>query len=767
MLDIIGIEQLSLYYAGYSEEAEEWKNEVIEKQRITEQILDVTAHQDVGSNYTYHSDSHSDGYSYTDHSQEVPKHSKSNDGGRHVKHSNYYDSNGGSWPNNYSYETPPYHTDENYTAHGNQNSTNHSQSGSSGYRYHANHTDTGFDHTNYIPSIPELYKIDGEVKKSEVLSFNIASYDKNSDGEGSTDDDSITILYTLKVRRVMDLMENDVEEDWTVLLDKSTSSDVDFDMREKPEGIYEVYAQTHNAPKSGKGITKQYNSEVKQAFFTLCNNNIPEITVLNANEFGYYAYGLDGAMSPAKVFKDYVADILYQHGAEDQQKGLFIEFTLTDEDPNEYHEVDVRLELPDKTAIAERVPAVLELDSDGISPKAGDVSGVVFLPLEEMLDKGTIEEARVAFFLTDYTDKAMSVPKSSTVKTKLLDELDNYVYVSLDDNYPEINITSADSSWVTSKLVNITFSDSGLGLLSTYIQRVASGSAIDEAGWLEMSPDEREYAALTIQEQGEWDIYAKAVDRAGNTTTGSSLGFMVSPIELTFTAPSMGFYGYDAIFTAEVYSKVECTKVEFWIQNYTSTVTGTFKGREDDTSTFQWVKRITNAIPEGVHVVFCKVYMADGTTKTVSKPIEILDVVPVTVLSSDIKHTDRWEQNRIAFNTNSVYGTKRDANVFWSGERLCVEVVGFGIDHAVARLKNTSFNATLTSPDFLGDNYGDTVTWSGTIWDASMADKWGNTSPQTFVVEISMWDMAGNETVIEKEIVFDNREPYYRQSQSY
>lgn len=60
----------------------------------------------------------------------------------------------------------------------------------------------GFDHENYIPSAPDLYNIDGQVISGE-LEVRLASYDKNKDGVGSQDKDSLDIYYIVKIRQIL------------------------------------------------------------------------------------------------------------------------------------------------------------------------------------------------------------------------------------------------------------------------------------------------------------------------------------------------------------------------------------------------------------------------------------------------------------------------------------------------------------------------------------------------------------------------------------
>jgi hypothetical protein len=129
----------------------------------------------------------------------------------------------------------------------------------------------GFDHENYIPSAPEVYNIEGKVITG-TLEVRLASYDKNEDGYGSQDQNSIDIYYNVKIRKVQDLMGNEVSEEWTVLEEGSTTMDFDVDMTDYTNGIYELSTQAYNLPRTENGITKTYVSDENITTFTVAGN---------------------------------------------------------------------------------------------------------------------------------------------------------------------------------------------------------------------------------------------------------------------------------------------------------------------------------------------------------------------------------------------------------------------------------------------------------------------------------------------------------------
>lgn len=117
----------------------------------------------------------------------------------------------------------------------------------------------GFDHENYIPTAPDLYNIDGQVISGE-LEVRLASYDKNKDGVGSQDKDSLDIYYIVKIRQIQDLEGNTIEGEWKTLQNGSMTEEFNVSLGDYEEGIYEMSTQAYNLPRTENGVTKEYVS---------------------------------------------------------------------------------------------------------------------------------------------------------------------------------------------------------------------------------------------------------------------------------------------------------------------------------------------------------------------------------------------------------------------------------------------------------------------------------------------------------------------------
>ena len=641
----------------------------------------------------------------------------------------------------YSKHSNAVHTD----ASGHNNTSGYATDYTPGY-------DKGFDHVNYIPSVPELYDIDGNVLAGEIT-FNLQSYDKNTDGYGFQDEDSRIVYYDLQVIRVQDLAGAAVTEEWTTLLTNSTDTAAALDFTGKEDGIYEVEAVARNKPRTEKGVTQTYESETKQAFFTV-SQGLADMTILNGTEFANYSFGIDQMVSPAQTIKKYVAGLIYANGKDTEQKGLFVEFNLTDLKEEGYHKVKASLEV-NGTAITDKYDVTFELDEDGISPKAGNKKGVVFIPLEDML--GIHEDANLVLDITEYEDKAFSKQRRTTQKRKGVNNLKEVLYVDIDNVYPFINVTAPDEGYVTNKQITLSFSDTGLGIMKSFYQVVEHGKAPLDDNWVEVGDVT---ASKIINVEGIWDLYARTLDKAGNETSllNAPYVYRISPVVATLRTPPKATFGKDFTASSDIKTKTEITKVEFWIKDYTSPVEGKLDSKLDDLSLY--TAKITvpdkGVIPEGTHIVFEKIYLADGTTKTLSKTIEITDALPIEIESATIEHTVKWNENRGKYNALVDDDRQRSSLVFWSGEKFLPKVVGTGIVSGRAYIEGTSYSSELVQLQT------DETVWSCELWDEDMMFKWGQTTPKELTIMFELVDASEEKTLQPVTIIVDDIVKYYQ-----
>lgn len=482
----------------------------------------------------------------------------------------------------------------------------------------------GFDHTNYIPTPPELYNVDGQVITG-TLEIRMSSYDANNDGHGSQDQKSKDIYYIVKIRQIQDLAGNKVNKDWTVIQKGAMVEDLDFSLDGYPNGIYEVSTQAYNPSRTENGVTKTYISDEKISVFTICEGGIgSDITILNAPEFMDYIYGLETYVTRQDEIKRYVDSIIYAKS--DNQKGLFLEIRLEDEDINTYHKVKVSL-VKDNTIIAENYDVVFPTDSNN-KPLPGDKTGVVFIHLDDMMDNGSFTDVQVMLDVTEYKDSAFKNVIGETVRHIGVSEASDIVYIDIDNKKPTINITEPIEGGATIQNVNVTYADVGLGIRESYYQVVESGDKPDADGWIEVNGKSTQ---IKLNKNGVYDIYAKTVDKAGNETTSNKKGYKITDKVIKLEVPDTMYQGtkFDAHGTVENEKDIERT--EFWVQNYGDIVDGEQKDEQenpDGTVRTEHIGKLTlpNDIPLGTHIAYFKVYYKDGTTETVSEPFKVISL---------------------------------------------------------------------------------------------------------------------------------------------
>ncbi len=266
MFTLLSLEALAMEVFASEEEIKLWREKVLNEERAKEQKLDITKYNEY-SNVTQYGQ-HSNYSKY------------SNQGTVPVDKENYEPYHAVGYTAN-GYERDVWDQAAGYTdTYGHEDKYTQDSGGSGGGGYgdygrsygdHANRyytrkldnsIDYGFDHANYIPSTPQLYKILGTQVNGQT-EFILASYDKNNDGFGSQDADSKKILYTVKIAKKTDLNGKEVKvEDnrtfWDILLgvpaptgyetifDGEITDQKVIDLSGYSEGVYEVVAIASN-----------------------------------------------------------------------------------------------------------------------------------------------------------------------------------------------------------------------------------------------------------------------------------------------------------------------------------------------------------------------------------------------------------------------------------------------------------------------------------------------------------------------------------------
>jgi len=497
---------------------------------------------------------------------------------------------------------------------------------------------SGFDHENYVPSAPELYGIDGKVISQE-LEVRLISYDKNEDGYGSQDTESADIYYTVEMRRVQNLIgEEDVTE-WETLQDMSMTEDFNVSLAEYPSGLYEVRTRAFNQPRKENGVEKTYVSDERICTFMIIDGKTgQDLTILNASEFYDYAYGNETYATRDDNIMRYVDSIIYEHS--DNQKGLFMEIELEDVDEGTYHTSQAALYVDGKR-ITDYYGVVYECDDDG-NTMPGRKTGVVFIPLEDMLDDGSFEDVKVALKTDEFADPDFTEKIGDTSVQFGVSQAKDIVFVDLDNQNPDITIEKviSDELKYTSEVnVQISFSDVGLGLGQQMYQVVAEGENPKDNAWTE---SENDIVNVTLTEKGSYDIYARAIDKAGNETITHKT-YEVLFANLVLVLPENIYQGDGLNIVGTNSSDMEVESVKFWIENYGGKEAGKLEATRtyDDRTETDYSATLdeTLNLPRGVHNIFMETVFItpDGerTVRTISEQITVIESIPPTVVPQE------------------------------------------------------------------------------------------------------------------------------------
>ena len=486
-----------------------------------------------------------------------------------------------------------------------------------------NEVHTGFDHENYIPSTPEFYDLDGKVISDE-LEIRLASYDKNADGFGSQDFASIDIYYDVQIRQVQDVQGNAKVTEWVTLQHGSMTEDFDVSLSGYEDGMYEVRSIAYNQPRTENGVTKTYVSGEKIATFMIINGEAgQDLTILNAPEFQDYIYGIDTYVNRSDEIKKYVDSIIYEKS--ENQKGLFLEINLEDEDVNSYHKTKAALEV-NGTLITDKYNVVYETNNDG-TPKSGDKIGVVFIPLADMLDNGAFEDVKIHLETEEYSDPGFTKKRGDTSTQYGINQARDVVYIDVDGENPTAIVSDPPSQKVLSHNVAIAYSDVGLGLRKKEYQ-------INGGDWIEASSAAE---SISLTDPGEYVIRARATDKAGNVVTSAAKTFTISSAEQQLTVPETIYQGESFYAIGDIETNMDIIETKFWIQDSVDKETGNLVSEEPSSTpgrtNSQYSALIETAadIPLGTHVVYMTVVYEDGIQRTISQTITVVEATDANI----------------------------------------------------------------------------------------------------------------------------------------
>ncbi len=657
-----------------------------------------------------------------------------------------------------------------------QNYQNYSRSE---YSYTAA-VDKGFDHINYVPTSPEAYQIEGKVISRE-LNLNLASYDKNKDGKGTQSAESKDIYYSVEIRQIYDDKGKAVSSSWKTILSGREKLSASIDVKGYKNGVYELRTSAYNIIHGSK-----QGSGAKNFTFTIKNSSLDcDLTIVNAAEFMNYSYGLDTYSTDGAsggTIKDYT-DRIYKNASTSQLKGLFLEVGVDDGIEDNYHKVTAGLR-KGGTVIASGYEVVFPKGTDG-RQKKGDKKGYVFIPLLDMLDNGSFADVEIVLHVREYEDAALTRLISETTNIRGVSSSKNVIFINLDNKKPTASITAPSSKKRTHQKIDIRVDDVGLGLREAKYQIVKKGGAPKDADWKNINT-ETKVKSFYLTEAGNWDIYVKAIDKAGNEINASKKGYRIGTATVTVDIKKTVEKGTDVSTEGRLTADNDMLpeKTEFTIEKIGSK-DGNLKEKTQsvDKTTYIYENffHIPDDIPAGDYIIHFKVTFDDDSEEEATKSFRVVDELKADIIRFGVEHTPKWEENRK--NNNSDIARKyRAPEFFWSGEKFIV-----GADIRFKDKASISEEVMLESVRITNQTKKDGTEYSysfkqyiskkkyesnlerksdgsyllkqrGAIWDGDMMYRWGRSKPQELKFEFTFKDG----TVCESTVFVCSEEEYFR-----
>ncbi|WP_026478392.1 S-layer homology domain-containing protein [Alkaliphilus transvaalensis] len=412
---------------------------------------------------------------------------------------------------------------------GNHNNTssphNNNSPHDNGY-YHNNsghsnvtHNNTGFDHQNYIPTIPELFQLDHTDRVKDTITIGIFSYDRNVKPAGSTDAASRTIKYNLRIRKVKNLDGTPTVSAWRNLLTNSTNNTFELNTKNPlgaglNDGIYELEVWGLNDPRSQNGVAKQYVGEKKVIEIVINQNMAPELRVRNGNEFINFIFGPDGAIDVNDGFISYT-DTLYTEASGEQQAGIFVSVEMKDNDTDNWQKGWTYLVDSNNQEIAGTRVSIM-WDSGEVARSNGSfVNGYAFIAKDKFVNEVLkLEGAKVVVAVQDFMNEACTNPAGEviTLHTISASELTNLSF-HIDTVKPNVVSNNEDYDWKKEDIdVSLTYTDDRTGMGVT--EYAITDNATEPNEWLTYA------GAININIDGVYYIHYRAVDRVGNEQKG-------------------------------------------------------------------------------------------------------------------------------------------------------------------------------------------------------------------------------------------------------
>ncbi len=424
------------------------------------------------------------------------------------------------------------HNDAGHDNHGDAGHNNHNDAGhnnhndSQGHNNNIPHSDIGFRHTNYIPSVPQIFDITANDKLSKTVTIGYVSFDKNTIGEGTQDVGSRTVKYTARIRRLKNKEGENALTGWYTLVNNMPQETFDINTidpfnlgntdKYAYEGTYELQIHALNDTISEKGVTEAYMSSARSLTIQLIQNELPDITVRNGEEFIDFIFGPDGVIDKEGNLLSY-SDALYIDASEEQQEGIFISVSMMDKDQENWQKGWIYLVDSFNNEISGTRTNII-WDDDIIAKSGGtSIIGYAFISKDRFINgELNLEDVKIMVEVSDYEDSLCSIPTGAVIKQYTISALDNtHLSFQVDIVKPIVVVNNTDYAWKNADIsIDITYSDEGTGMKIEKYYISESAETPGKENYVDYDGE------IVIKTDGQYYIHFMAADRVGNEQVG-------------------------------------------------------------------------------------------------------------------------------------------------------------------------------------------------------------------------------------------------------
>lgn len=364
------------------------------------------------------------------------------------------------------YETVYYpgysHTD--WIMRGEYSDSSHSQSMQNTNDYY--YEKVGYDHQNYIPSIPYIYN---EAQKDgtplrDTATVTVYSYDANTqDNLGTQDTQSRDVFFSVELKKVSSangktvsaadaawhyvgnftqsplVGGNEVTHSPIAAQKADNTGKATFAINTRnpfgktgtvdyldEEGVYQLRVVAWNTYRSENGVTKYYISSTRYETLEFKQNYAPELSLTNESNILNFVFSKLGAKTTTPAFKRWVDDI-YSNAyanAQSQTEGIFVRFSMRDQDTNQWQKGKAYLRKADGTEIAQTDVWFSENTAKGstiVQSNAAWKTGYAYFGNWLFPDNTDLTGCTVTVQIWDYLNAACTDPVGTyqVVSTKL------------------------------------------------------------------------------------------------------------------------------------------------------------------------------------------------------------------------------------------------------------------------------------------------------------------------------------------------------------